>query len=122
MDTKVGGSRDNLDKSTNLEMDTEAGGSRENLDKSTNLEMDTEVSGSCENLDKSTNLEMDSDENNLMYTPQVSDELRPKKGQQFDTIDDVVTFYNAYAKAVGFSVRAWTTKKEQGSDEIRRNE
>ncbi|XP_020272151.1 protein FAR1-RELATED SEQUENCE 5-like [Asparagus officinalis] len=57
-----------------------------------------------------------------IYTPQVSDELRPQKGQEFDTINDVVTFYNAYAKAAGFSVRAWTTQKEPGSGEIRRKE
>ena len=33
-----------------------------------------------------------------------------------------MTFYNAYAKAARFNVRAWTTQKEPGSDEIRRNE
>ncbi|XP_020246343.1 protein FAR1-RELATED SEQUENCE 5-like [Asparagus officinalis] len=57
-----------------------------------------------------------------IYTPQVSDELRPKKGQEFDTIDDVVTFYNTYAKTAGFSVRAWTTQKEPGSGAIKRKE
>ena len=50
-------------------LDTKVGGSCENLDKSTNLEMDQEVGRSCENLDKSTNLERDLDENNLIYTP-----------------------------------------------------
>ncbi|XP_020258876.1 protein FAR1-RELATED SEQUENCE 5-like [Asparagus officinalis] len=47
--------------------------------------------------------EVNLDDDDLIYTPQVSDELRPKKGQEFDTIDDVVTFYNAYAKVAGFS-------------------
>ena len=84
--------------------------------------LDTEVGGSCENLENEANLEVDSDENSMIYTPQVSDELKPKKGQQFEIIDDVVTLYNAYAKAAGFSVRDWTTKKEPGSDEIRRKE
>ncbi|KAM7507111.1 hypothetical protein LguiA_017564 [Lonicera macranthoides] len=83
--------------------------------------LDTEV-GRSKNLDNEGNLELDSNEDNLTYTPQVSDELRPKKGQQFETIDDVMSFYNAYAKAAGFSVHAWTTKKEPGSDEIRRKE
>ncbi|XP_020254119.1 protein FAR-RED IMPAIRED RESPONSE 1-like [Asparagus officinalis] len=67
-----------------------------------------------ENLDTEAN-ELNLDDDSSIYTPQVSDELRPKKGQEFNTIDDVVTFYNAYAKAAGFSVRAWTTQKEPGS-------
>ncbi|KAM7514362.1 hypothetical protein LguiA_003945 [Lonicera macranthoides] len=83
--------------------------------------LDTEV-GRNEILDNEGNLELDSNEVNLTYTPQVLDKLRPKKGQQFGTIDDVVSFYNAYAKAAGFSVRAWTTNKEPRSDEIRRKE
>ncbi|XP_020270512.1 protein FAR1-RELATED SEQUENCE 5-like [Asparagus officinalis] len=66
--------------------------------------------------------EVNLDDDDLIYTPQVSDELRPKKGQEFNTIDDVVTFYNAYAKAAGFSIRSWTTQKEPGSGEIRRKE
>ncbi|XP_020270737.1 protein FAR1-RELATED SEQUENCE 5-like [Asparagus officinalis] len=74
-----------------------------------------------ENLDTEAN-ELNLDDDISTYTPQVSDELRPKKGQEFNTIDDVVTFYNAYAKAAGFSVRAWTTQKEPGSGEIRRKE
>ncbi|XP_020254512.1 protein FAR1-RELATED SEQUENCE 5-like [Asparagus officinalis] len=74
-----------------------------------------------ENLDTES-YELNLDDDSSIYTPQVSDELRPKKGQEFNTIDDVVTFYNAYAKAAGFSVRAWTTQKEPGSGEIRRKE
>ncbi|XP_020242049.1 protein FAR1-RELATED SEQUENCE 5-like [Asparagus officinalis] len=74
-----------------------------------------------ENLDTEAN-ELNLDDDSSIYTPQVSDELRPKKGQEFNTIDDVVTFYNAYAKAAEFSVRAWTTQKEPGSGEIRRKE
>ena len=31
-------------------------------------------------------------------------------------------FYNAYAKAVGFSVCAWTIQREPDCDEIRRKE
>ncbi|KAM7527642.1 hypothetical protein LguiB_031052 [Lonicera macranthoides] len=67
--------------------------------------------GRSENLDNEGNLELDSNEDNLTYTPQVSDELRRKKGQQFETIDEVVTFYNAYARAAGFSVRACTNPR-----------
>ncbi|XP_020270897.1 protein FAR1-RELATED SEQUENCE 5-like [Asparagus officinalis] len=74
-----------------------------------------------ENLDTEAH-ELNLDDDSSIYTPQVSDELRPKKGQEFNTIDDVVTFYNAYAKAAGFSVRAWTTQKEPGSGEIRKKE
>lgn len=44
--------------------------------------LDTEVRGSCQNLDKEANLELDSNENNLIYTHQVSDELRQKKRQE----------------------------------------
>ncbi|KAM7501075.1 hypothetical protein LguiA_025489 [Lonicera macranthoides] len=83
--------------------------------------LDTQVGETCENVGNEANLDVDSDENSMIYTPQVLNELRPKKGQQYDTIDDV-TFYNAYAKAAGFSVRAWTTQKERESGEIRRKE
>ena len=61
--------------------------------------------GSCKNLDNEANLEVNLDEKSLIYNPQISYELRQKNGQQFNTIDDV-TFYNVYAKAAGFSVRA----------------
>ena len=40
--------------------------------------LDNEAGGNCERLDKEANLELDSDD--LIYTPQVSDELKPKKG------------------------------------------
>ena len=70
------------------------------------------------NLGEDNNLNETCGSNSGMYNPQVSDELKPKKGQQFDTLDDVITFYNAYAKASGFSVRSWSTKKEPESDEI----
>ena len=82
--------------------------------------LDNEAGGSCERLDKEANLELDSDD--LIYTPQVSDELKPKKGQEFETLDDVVIFYNTYAKAGGFSIRSWTTKKEPKSNEIKMKE
>ena len=33
-----------------------------------------------------------------------------------------MTFYNAYAKAAGFSVRSWTTKRDSETNEVRRKE
>ena len=43
--------------------------------------LDNEVGASCENLDNEANLEVDLNEDSSIYTPQVSDELRPEKGQ-----------------------------------------
>lgn len=70
--------------------------------------LDTEIRGSCENtdfvVDNKSNLEFELNESSKIYNPQVSDKLRPKKAQEFETIKDVLTFCNSYAKAAGFSV------------------
>ncbi|KAM7526439.1 hypothetical protein LguiA_016341 [Lonicera macranthoides] len=53
-------------------------------------------------IDDKSNLEFDLNENgensSKLYNPQVLDEITPKKGQEFETLDDVLKFYNAYAK------------------------
>lgn len=84
--------------------------------------LDNEIRRSNENtdfiVDNESNLEFDLDENgdssSKLYNPQVSDEIKPKKGQEFETLDDVLKFYNSYAKAAGFSVRSVTEKKRAG--------
>lgn len=59
-------------------------------------------------------LDENGDSSSKLYNPQVSDEIKPKKGQEFETLDDVLKFYNSYAKAAGFSVRSVTEKKRAG--------
>jgi len=39
------------------------------------------------------------------YIPDVDDELKPKKGMRFESIDDAYIFYQKYSKACGFSIR-----------------
>ncbi|WCJ25499.1 FAR1-related sequence 5 [Euphorbia peplus] len=52
----------------------------------------------------------------------VSDQLKPTIGKEFETLDDVFKFYNAYARNVGFSVRLYSSKKKKGTQEIIRKE
>jgi len=61
-----------------------------------------------------------SNENDCDFNPQVSPEMKPKIGQEFRTLDDVWTFYNAYAKESGFSVRNYSVKKDVETKEITR--
>ncbi|KAM7497089.1 hypothetical protein LguiA_021503 [Lonicera macranthoides] len=49
----------------------------------------------------------------MIYSPQVSNELMPKKGQQFETIYDVVKFYNAYSKVAGLVYVLGLLRKSQ---------
>lgn len=75
-----------------------------------NLESDVEA-----NSDK----QVDSSSNS---SPEVSDQIKPKVGQEFKSLDDVYTFYNAYAKEAGFSVRIASSKKDKKTEEITRKE
>lgn len=91
--------------------------------------LDNEVGGSHKNIDfdiASSNVDIDLEGNcgfaTRIYNPQVADDLRPRKGQEFLKLDDVVAFYNAYAKEAGFSVRSWSTKKNKEGTEIIRKE
>jgi hypothetical protein len=86
----------------------------ESVDEMDNVEFELEGG-----LNENQCVESDSD---MVYNPQVATELKPKIGQEFQTIDDVFNFYNAYSKASGFSVRNWSEKKRQGSNEIIRKE
>ncbi|XP_058202727.1 protein FAR1-RELATED SEQUENCE 5-like [Rhododendron vialii] len=47
----------------------------------------------------------------LLYTPQVKNELIPKINQEFDSLENVRKFYNRYGKEGGFSTRAHTSRK-----------
>ncbi|KAK3194507.1 hypothetical protein Dsin_025817 [Dipteronia sinensis] len=53
-----------------------------------------------------------------MYIPQVSDDHKPKLGQEFLSLDEVREFYNAYAKETDFSVRMNSSKRSMRSNEI----
>ncbi|KAM0850273.1 hypothetical protein ACQ4PT_053205 [Festuca glaucescens] len=46
------------------------------------------------------------------YDPECDDNLQPVIGMRFDTWEDGMAFYKAYAHEVGFSVRTWTTHKD----------
>lgn len=43
-------------------------------------------------------------------------------GKEFDTLEQVYSFYNMYAKEAGFNVRSHSTKKHKESNEIIRKE
>ncbi|RXH67333.1 hypothetical protein DVH24_027453 [Malus domestica] len=45
------------------------------------------------------------------FYPQVMDEFRPTIGQHLETLDEVLEFYNNYAREAGFSVRMHSSKK-----------
>ncbi|KAM7518863.1 hypothetical protein LguiB_017825 [Lonicera macranthoides] len=91
--------------------------------------LDNEVGGSRKNIDfdiASSNVDIDLEGNcgfaTGIYNPQVADDLRPRKGQEFLKLDDVAAFYKAYAKEAGFSVRSWSSKKNKEGTEIMRKE
>lgn len=46
------------------------------------------------------------------YEPECDDNLQPVIGMQFDTWEEGMAFYKSYAHEVGFSVRIWTTHKD----------
>ena len=58
----------------------------------------------------------------ISYSPQVATDLKPRVGQQFNTIEDVYNFYNAYTKQGDFSIRSSASKKMEGSDVVYRKE
>ncbi|XBH81365.1 hypothetical protein VPH35_106942 [Triticum aestivum] len=47
------------------------------------------------------------------YEPECDPNLQPVIGMQFDTWEEGMTFYKMYAHEVGFSVRTWTTHKDE---------
>ncbi|GAB2280668.1 hypothetical protein Dimus_039422 [Dionaea muscipula] len=57
----------------------------------------------------------------VLFTPQVKDELVPKINQQFDSIADVQLFYNTYAKESGFGIRSSSSRKNR-EDVVMRKE
>lgn len=61
-----------------------------------------------------------SSSNDFNYVPQVRVELVPKIGQEFDSLVEAHNFYNEYARAAGFSIRMWSTKKNMSNEIIRK--
>ncbi|GAB2284572.1 hypothetical protein Dimus_039674 [Dionaea muscipula] len=56
----------------------------------------------------------------VLFTPQVKDELVPKIHQEFDNLDDVHKFYNNYAKESGFGTRSSSSRKNRQDVIIRK--
>lgn len=56
----------------------------------------------------------------VLYTPQVKDDLTPKIDQVFVSLEDAHSFYNDYAREAGFSVRIHSSKVGKGGHTIRK--
>lgn len=54
------------------------------------------------------------------YIPICSDDVKPKLGMRFKSIDEGYAFYQKYALAVGFSVRKSSSRKMRKSDNVHR--
>ncbi|KAM2125263.1 hypothetical protein EV1_014854 [Malus domestica] len=54
------------------------------------------------------------------FYPQVTDEFKPTIGQSFETLDEVLEFYNNYAREAGFSVRMHSSKKNKDGEITRK--
>nr|XP_048334837.1 protein FAR1-RELATED SEQUENCE 5-like [Ziziphus jujuba var. spinosa] len=57
-----------------------------------------------------------------VYIPQVSENCKPKVGQEFELINGAHEFYIKYAKEAGFNVRSSSTKKCKDTNEVVRKE
>ena len=57
-----------------------------------------------------------------VYTPQVSDVLKPIKNREFQTLDELFELYNKYAFEAGFSVRRSSRDMSKDGTEIIRQE
>ncbi|KAK9905241.1 hypothetical protein M0R45_000353 [Rubus argutus] len=57
-----------------------------------------------------------------VYTPHVSDVLKPIKNREFQTLDELFELYNQYAFEAGFSVRRSSRDKSKDGAEIIRQE
>nr|XP_011459663.1 PREDICTED: protein FAR1-RELATED SEQUENCE 5-like [Fragaria vesca subsp. vesca] len=60
-------------------------------------------------------------EDDQLYIPQVKSEVVPKLKQEFETLDEVASFYNRYAKG-GFSTRSYTSKLGKDNTTVTRKE
>lgn len=56
----------------------------------------------------------------MLYYPQVNNEIIPKIEQQFSTLNEVHQFYNTYGKEGGFGTRQHSTKKSREGEIIRK--
>ncbi|KAL6180032.1 hypothetical protein ACLB2K_046701 [Fragaria x ananassa] len=61
-------------------------------------------------------------EDDQLYIPQVKFEVVPKLKQEFETLDEVASFYNRYAKEGGFSTRSHTNKLGKDNTTVTRKE
>ncbi|KAL6131133.1 hypothetical protein ACLB2K_069511 [Fragaria x ananassa] len=61
-------------------------------------------------------------EDDQLYIPQVKSEVVPKLKQEFETLDEVASFYNIYAKEGGFSTRSYTSKLRKDNTTVTRKE
>ncbi|XP_024178790.1 protein FAR1-RELATED SEQUENCE 5-like [Rosa chinensis] len=61
-------------------------------------------------------------EDDQVYIPQVKAELMPKLHQEFETIDEVATFYNRYTKEAGFSIRSHSSATNKDNTQLMRKE
>nr|GMC82091.1 protein FAR1-RELATED SEQUENCE 5-like [Ipomoea batatas] len=74
--------------------------------------METNDSGSEESGLQETECEMEiSPDGTKLWIPNANPEETPYIGQKFQTVEEGVEFYKAYAKAVGFDVRHSTMRK-----------
>ncbi|KAL6203155.1 hypothetical protein ACLB2K_026858 [Fragaria x ananassa] len=64
---------------------------------------------------------MESDDDQV-YVPQVKSKVVPKLKQEFETMDNVVAFYNRYAREAGFSVRSHTSAMSKDNTPLMRKE
>ena len=57
------------------------------------------------------------------YTPQVTNEKKPKVKQEFCTIEEAFNFYNTYARECGFSIKMNNSgRKKKGTYKIVRKQ
>ncbi|KAI8535604.1 hypothetical protein RHMOL_Rhmol10G0186900 [Rhododendron molle] len=56
----------------------------------------------------------------ILYTPEVKNEVIPKITQEFKSLDDVFKYYNKYAFEAGFSVRIHSSKTDKNGETIRK--
>ncbi|KAL6213538.1 hypothetical protein ACLB2K_012985 [Fragaria x ananassa] len=57
-----------------------------------------------------------------VFYPQVSNELKPFKGQEFKTWEEAHVFYTKYASAAGFVVRIGSSRRSRKTNEFIRKE
>ncbi|XP_073152019.1 protein FAR1-RELATED SEQUENCE 5-like [Henckelia pumila] len=62
-------------------------------------------------------MEENSDDDQICM-PEVVDEIKPKIGMEFGSVDEAFLFYNHYAREAGFSTRINNSKKDKITNEV----